>query len=97
MSAFLEGVRNRIFPLGIPLSWLQLIGERKRFFAAIAGVTFAVTLMMYQMGIYVAIFEKVVYPHRAMRGDLVMTQPRLQQPLFQQPVHHPAARTGAQH
>ena len=73
MSAFLEGVRNRIFPLGIPLSWLQLIGERKRFFAAIAGVTFAVTLMMYQMGIYVAIFEKVVYPHRAMRGDLVMT------------------------
>ena len=61
MRAFLEGLRNRIFPLGIPLSWLQLIGERKRFFAAIAGVTFAVTLMMYQMGIYVAIFEKVVY------------------------------------
>jgi putative ABC transport system permease protein len=73
MRAFLEGLRNRIFPLGIPLSWLQLIGERKRFFAAIAGVTFAVTLMMYQMGIYVAIFEKVVYPHRAMRGELVMT------------------------
>jgi putative ABC transport system permease protein len=73
MKHFGERIRNRIFPLGIPLSWLQLIGERKRFAAAIAGVTFAVTLMMYQMGIYVAIFEKVVYPHRAMRGGLVMT------------------------
>lgn len=64
---------NRIFPLGIPLSWLQLVAERKRFLAAIAGVTFAVTLMMFQAGVYVAIFEKVVFPHRAMRADLVMT------------------------
>ncbi len=73
MSAFLDGLRNRTFPLGIPLSWLQLIAERKRFSAAVAGVAFAVTLMMYQMGMYIAIFEKVVYPHRAMRGDLVIT------------------------
>jgi putative ABC transport system permease protein len=73
MKAFREGLRDRIFPLGIPLSWLQLIGERKRFLAAVAGVTFAVTLMMFQAGIYKAIFEKVVFPHRAMQADLVMT------------------------
>jgi len=73
MSRYLERARDFLFPLGIPLSWLQLAGERKRFLAAIAGVTFAVTLMMFQMGIFVAIFEKVVYPHRAMRADLAMT------------------------
>ena len=28
---------------------------------------------MYQTGIYIAVFEKVVYPHRALRGELVMT------------------------
>ena len=73
MKRFLERARNAVFPLGIPLAWLQLAGEPKRFLAAVAGVTFAVTLMMFQMGIFVAIFEKVVYPHRALQGDLVMT------------------------
>ncbi|HRY42313.1 MAG TPA: ABC transporter permease DevC [Thermoanaerobaculia bacterium] len=73
MSGLLAAARDRLFPLGVPLAWRQLAAERKRFLAAVAGVTFAVTLMLFQMGIYVAIFEKVVYPHRALRGDLVLT------------------------
>ncbi len=73
MRAIRKSLRERVFPLGIPLAWLQLYAEPKRFLAAVAGVTFAVTLMMYQAGIYTAIFEKVVFPHRAMKADLVMT------------------------
>ena len=61
-----------LFPLGIPLAWLQLVADWKRFFAAIIGVTFGVTLMMYQMGLYDSLQEKVVFPHRNLKGDLIM-------------------------
>jgi putative ABC transport system permease protein len=66
-------ILRRLCPLGIPLAWLQLIGEKKRFVTALAGVAFAVTLMMYQFGIYYAVLNKVVVPHRALQGDLVLT------------------------
>lgn len=63
---------NRLIPLGIPLAWLNLINEKKRFFAAIAGIMFAVTMMMFQMGLYSAMFSQVVAPHVKMNGDLVL-------------------------
>lgn len=62
-----------LFPLGIPLPWRQLLSQRKRFATAVAGVVFAVTLMMFQLGIYHGILEKVISPHRALDGQLVMT------------------------
>jgi putative ABC transport system permease protein len=66
-------LRERLFTLGLPLCWLQLIGEKKRFLTAVTGVTFAVTLMLYQLGVYDAVFAKVVFPHQCLRGELVMT------------------------
>ncbi|WOO42531.1 ABC transporter permease DevC [Rubellicoccus peritrichatus] len=63
---------NRLIPLGIPLAWLNLINEKKRFFAAVAGIMFAVTMMMFQMGLNSAMFSQVVSPHLKMRGDLVL-------------------------
>jgi len=73
MKHLLGSSLHCIFPLGIPLAWLQLVGEKKRFLAALAGVTFAVTLMMYQLGTYFAVLTKVVLPLTALRGELVMT------------------------
>ena len=73
MMPMMRSVLFRLFPLGIPLAWRQLIGEKKRFLTALAGVTFAVTLMMYQLGTYFAVLSKVVFPHMALQGDLVVT------------------------
>jgi putative ABC transport system permease protein len=69
----LRPVLHSLFPLGIPLAWLQLIAEKKRFLTAMAGVTFAVTLMMYQLGTYFAVLTKVVFPHMALQGELALT------------------------
>ncbi len=59
-------------PLGIPLAWLNLVQEKKRFAAAVAGITFAVTMMLFQMGLNSALFDQVVSPHLKMNGDLVL-------------------------
>lgn len=60
-------------PLGIPLAWRQLTRDRKRFATAIIGVTFGVVLMLYEMGLYTASLRMVVFPHGALKGDLVIT------------------------
>ncbi len=66
---------EKIVPLGIPLAWLNLVQERKRFIAALFGITFAVTLMLFQMGLNSALFLQVVAPHQHMAGDLVVVSP----------------------
>ena len=60
-------------PLGIPLAWRQLSLDRKRFATAVAGVTFGFVLMFFQLGLYTAFLRQVVFPHTAMKGDLVIT------------------------
>lgn len=67
---------SKLVPLGIPLAWLNLIKEKKRFFAAVAGIIFAVTMMLYQMGLKTAMFTQVVFPHLMLNGDLVITSPQ---------------------
>lgn len=67
---------NKLVPLGIPLAWLNLVKEKKRFFAAVAGIIFAVTMMLYQMGLKTAMFTQVVFPHLMMNGDIVMVNPQ---------------------
>jgi len=67
---------SKIIPLGIPLAWLNLVKEKKRFCAAVAGIIFAVTMMLYQMGLKTAMFTQVVFPHLMMNGDLVMVSPQ---------------------
>jgi putative ABC transport system permease protein len=73
MTRLLRSALQIWCPLGIPLAWLQLIGEKKRFLTALAGVGFAVTLMMYQLGTYLAVLTKVVFPHMALQADVVLT------------------------
>jgi len=70
------GIWSKIVPLGIPLAWLNLVKEKKRFFAAVAGIVFAVTMMLYQMGLKTAMFTQVVFPHLMMNGDLVIVNPQ---------------------
>ncbi|BCX12410.1 MAG: hypothetical protein KatS3mg067_1348 [Thermosynechococcus sp.] len=41
----------------IPLAWLQLIRERIRLLVAIAGIAFAVVLMLMQFGFRDALFQ----------------------------------------
>jgi putative ABC transport system permease protein len=69
---------ERIFPLGIPLAWRQLVMEKKRFAAAVAGITFAVTMMLFQLGLNSALFDQVVAPLLQMRGDLVLISPQFE-------------------
>lgn len=67
-KSFLE----RLVPLGIPLAWRQLAGERKRFAVAIAGITFAVTMMLFQTGLQKALFKQVVGPLSLLDCDVVV-------------------------
>jgi putative ABC transport system permease protein len=59
-------------PGGIPLAWLQLMVEKKRFFVAVGGVSFGVILMLFQLGIFQAFMRMAVRPIVAMKGDLAM-------------------------
>ncbi|MDR2429672.1 MAG: ABC transporter permease DevC [Puniceicoccales bacterium] len=63
---------EHIVPLGIPLAWLQLTAERKRFAAAVAGITFAVAMMLFQMGLHSALFQQVLTPFLKLRADVYM-------------------------
>lgn len=66
---------EKFFPLGIPLAWLQLTSERKRFVVAIAGITFAVAMMLFQVGLRGALFRQVVGPLELLDADVVLTSP----------------------
>ncbi|MDD2236688.1 MAG: ABC transporter permease DevC [Kiritimatiellae bacterium] len=59
-------------PGGIPLAWRQLMAEKKRFMVAVAGVSFGVLLMLFQLGIFQAFMLMVVRPIDAMKGELAM-------------------------
>jgi putative ABC transport system permease protein len=72
MRPALQLLAERIFPLGIPIAWRQLTSERKRFISAVAGIAFAVTMMLFQLGLYDALFKAVVRPHHAMIADVVL-------------------------
>ncbi len=70
-----KSLYEKIIPLGIPIAWLQLTGERKRFAVAIAGITFAVTMMLFQMGLQGALFKQVVGPLLLLDADVVLVSP----------------------
>jgi putative ABC transport system permease protein len=67
---------ERIFPLGIPLAWLQLTAERKRFAAAVAGITFAVTMMLFLMGLHTALYKQALAPFHKLRADIYLLSPQ---------------------
>ncbi len=75
MSESKRNLWERIVPLGIPLSWLQLTASGTRFAVAIAGITFAVAMMLFQMGLRGALFKQVVGPLLLLDGDVVLVSP----------------------
>src|SRR5260221_5355380 len=62
----------------IPLAWLQLTRETRRFAAALAGISFAVVLMLAQLGFQDALLSSVGLLHSNLIGDLVMINPQYQ-------------------
>lgn len=55
------------------LAWSQLITEKRRLAAALAGIAFAVMLQLAQFGFRDALFESATVFHRHLVGDLIMT------------------------
>ena len=56
----------------IPLAWKQLVSQRRRLIAAIAGITFAVVLLLVQLGFKDALMRSATAVHRNLDADLVM-------------------------
>ncbi len=60
----------------IPLAWLQLVREKSRLVIALAGISFAVILMLLQLGFRDALFESSVMLHRRFNTDIVLINPQ---------------------
>ncbi|AFY62641.1 ABC transporter permease DevC [Synechococcus sp. PCC 6312] len=60
----------------IPLAWLQLQRERIRLLVAVAGIAFAVVLMMMQFGFRDALFKAAVRFHDGINADIVLISPQ---------------------
>jgi putative ABC transport system permease protein len=56
----------------VPLAWLNLTHQKRRLFASLAGVTFAVVLMFMEMGFWNALLDGMVSLIRAFNADLVI-------------------------
>src|SRR5216684_4956706 len=61
---------------GIPLAWLQLTREKRRFLAALAGISFAVVLMLMQLGFEDALLSSVILFASHLSGQLVIINPQ---------------------
>ena len=62
----------------IPLAWLQLSHEKLRLAAALAGITFAVILMMMQLGFAAALIESAVRVYSHLKADVVLVSPNFE-------------------
>jgi putative ABC transport system permease protein len=60
----------------IPLAWLQLTREKMRLLVALAGISFAVILMMIQLGFRDALFESSTTMHVNLNTDIVLISPQ---------------------
>lgn len=60
----------------IPLAWLQLTREKMRLLVALAGISFAVILMMIQLGFRDALFDASTTMHDSLNTDLVLISPQ---------------------
>ncbi len=55
------------------LAWFQLITEKRRLAAALAGIAFAVMLQLTEFGVRDALFESAISFHKHLVADLVLT------------------------
>lgn len=73
MKGMLRWLHRAVLPLGIPLAWLQLASNRGRFAMALAGVSCAGTLILFQIAAYDAIIRvKALRPITGLSADLVL-------------------------
>ena len=71
-------IQSWLMPGGIPLAWRQLTSDKKRFATALAGVSFGVVIMLFQLGIFQAFMTMVIRPIVAVQGDLMLISPDFQ-------------------
>jgi putative ABC transport system permease protein len=64
-----------IFNPKISLAWLQLIHKKGRFAIAIAGIAFAVILILMQVGFQDALYESNTRIHQLMNADVILLSP----------------------
>lgn len=62
----------------IPLAWLQLSHEKLRLAAALAGIAFAVILMMLQLGFAAALIDSAVLVYGQLNADLFLVSPNFE-------------------
>jgi putative ABC transport system permease protein len=60
------------FTLGVPLGWLQLRHKPLRLVVAVAGIAFAVLLILMQLGFRAALFESTLRFHERFRYDIAL-------------------------
>jgi putative ABC transport system permease protein len=63
---------------GVPLAWLQLIKQRGRLLAAVAGIAFAVILALVQMAFQAALYVSITQLYSHLDADLILISPRYQ-------------------
>ena len=68
MTAFLTNQLGRL-----PIGWLQLVHNKGRLAAAIAGVAFANILIFMQLGFQGALIESISLPYSAMNADIIIS------------------------
>jgi putative ABC transport system permease protein len=77
------------FTLRLPLAWLQLRRQWVRTLVGVAGVAFAVTLILMQLGFHRALFASAVRVHDTLRTDLVLVSPQAEFLARMQPFPRP--------
>ena len=68
MTTFLTNLLGRL-----PIGWLQLVHNKARLAAAIAGVAFANILIFMQLGFQGALIESIRLPYSAMNADIIIS------------------------
>lgn len=63
---------NRTIAFAASLAWFQLIAEKRRLAAALAGIAVAIIMMLMQLGLREALFDSAVLHYSHVRGDLMM-------------------------
>jgi putative ABC transport system permease protein len=79
-----EGARRRL----PPLAWRNLVENKVRLAASVAGTAFAVTLMFMQMGFRGALLDSMVAVVRSLDGDLFLVHRLLYTLAVPQPIPH---------
>jgi putative ABC transport system permease protein len=59
----------------IPLAWLQLSAQKLRLLAAVGGITFAVMLILMQVGFRDALLKSATLVHDRIEGEIVLVSP----------------------